>query len=380
VTYRTPRAESASSPPIARTDVFHTPLLEISCEDVEVTTVFGSSPIVEPSHRKITHPHQLGKLAMNMMGASTNEFSEDFLSRAYKLVVQLHGAVISGGQESWSTPRARQPSSKTPWILVAPSDGGIFTETMKESLVYLVKHLKLCQMVSSFLEQTQEHWDQDWFQLDEEEAVDLRSLGDKLFAPNSLHYAGMAFLDLFVGHTTECPILLKISLGVDVQRGPSCSICDLDVVTIDCVHSEGAVTINIPLPRAGEEMSAREKTSMWTTRQKGEWKSMTSRLRGWEVLATCQRKSKFTPAAEPCLARFDVLFDPGHWDPLATSERPQTFQAHPHEWGHICCNEEECGAEQFQIAPEDRLVFEPVPNDEAVWDPRGEATESLDCL
>lgn len=391
VTYGTPKADSVSSLLHESIDVFYPLLLVLSQQDVELTNFFGCFPMGEPCPQQVTHRHQLGKLSMNLMGASTEESPENILFRFYQLGAELHRAVVSGRQESQGIPHTRRLNSTIPWACVVSSDDGIFNEPMKDSLIHQVKHMNLCQIVSSLLRQNQEPWDHDWHHLENEKAKDLRGLGEKLFVSNSSHYSGIAFLDLFMGHTMKGPTVMKISLGVDVQSGPHCSLCDLDVVTIDYLHSESAVTINIPLPRPGKRPQTKKTPYTWTTKQKGAWKSMGHQLKGWEASTTCRRKPKLAPQFELCQAQFEVVFEPGHWDPLGTVERPEMFQAHPRERGHICCNcscrdgddsEDKCGdeceIEHFKPAAQNGLTFTPFPNDEAVWDPCADVTDSLE--
>ncbi|KAH8759353.1 hypothetical protein F5883DRAFT_647946 [Diaporthe sp. PMI_573] len=155
-------------------------------------------------------------------------------------------------------------------------------------------------------------------------------------------------------------ILLRITLGADARDTLDCPLCETRFMTVDCISSESAIKINVPLKTKDVELaSARRELVLWQDAETSRWSDRLNRLEGWECLTPCVPRPRFAPVLDSCTRGNTPVFDTGIWDSVNVVDRGVSFQPYPpDDRFHICSN---CDEMRKDVESVD-MCFDPYPS------------------
>ncbi|KAI1365562.1 hypothetical protein F5Y08DRAFT_303508 [Xylaria arbuscula] len=380
ITYDTPKPTHQALSATAQTEDCQIQRLE--CPTTGITLVFAYTRATEPDSRTITHKHQMGKLVMQFSGLSLEPSDQGrLLLQGYhtaaeirkRAFVQEEGTKLATG----SLTLERYVDTTCFWVTY-PKES-CFNQDTKNTIVYHVQHTKFLHSVLSLLSPGADNWTENWFQVEDREGANLKSIIEREMGSNATFYPSLTFLDVYIRIATSVPdppIIAKISLGVDIQSRPPCSICETDILTIQCFSTGRALSMTIPLVRTpGPNFPMIG--NVWVKSSNGGWKAAAASSAGFDLLAPCMKCTSTEEQYKVCLARYEVECDRGEWDPLANSEYQESFQPFPLEREHICCNRrslkdlkiKDTDEKEFDAYQNHGIEFMMSPDDGESWNP-----------
>ncbi|KAL1853101.1 hypothetical protein Daus18300_011929 [Diaporthe australafricana] len=386
VTYRTPRTpEDLSALPIQQAKPASDAADEIrfSCPVSKITTCEGFWRCQEPNKRKITHQHQLGRFGISSTphGMSILD-AQSLLEKCHGLAGVLHRLITDENQAHFAKmpiPSRAKGVATGPqfWIVHSGSRAAKFNAEMRDRLLLEMQSSETLSLILNLPGALRPAWHGQWTPLSDSVGENIEALGCQMFGSNSSYYPGMDLLELYLLVNPRPSgiqaILLRVTLGADTLDTLDCPLCETRFMTVDCISSESAIKINVPLKKEDVELVfARNKLVLWQYAETSRWSDGLNRLEGWECRAPCVPQPRYAPVLESCTEGNTPVFDTGIWDSMNTADRGASFQPYPLDARfHVCSN---CDEKRRDVESVD-MCFDPNPS----WGSRSWDPEGLDC-
>lgn len=341
-----------------------------------VTATIGYLVVAEPDTQHITHKHKLGRFSLTSMGFD--------LSDEARRCCTLHVHEIGRKFRMSMPPLTRAASRKHPEMSnpmtwpSTPSHPGCWAKYPESydlgdvNLIWAqLKESELRDFLGGLHPEIGVDWNYDqevvhFCRLSEDDQRIAAQI-ETMFPCRWNDVGQLALLDIFIilqrqsELKSATPPVMKVTLGLDIQPGPQCSICETDVFTVDIITDIGAIAVQTPLSPHNQGPEPKQRLYLETKSKRGTWKAIASQSAGWDTALPCVTKAPFELRREFCLTRYEVDFESGEWDPHSKNQHPECFQAFPIDREHVCCNH------PGMVQPE----FQPRPRYQEVWDPDG---------
>ncbi|KAI1842642.1 hypothetical protein JX266_011104 [Neoarthrinium moseri] len=316
---------------------------ELLCCDDAITITLGYMRASEPDPCKITHKHQVGKLAMMLRGVKiTADDQRRILRRAYEIAVDTRNSMkltshLNGvSARGLSVENTMQIDSL---FVCSPTDSWD-DDLMKRCMLQQILKSRLFRQGIRLISGSDEELCPSLRPLSKEDGAEMKYMVDRAVGADFRHYPTSKSLEIYIRvprRDLAGVVFARFSLFIEVQPGPKCSVCEVDVLTAHFLNSTAGISINVPLTQGLEPLHTRTLGPLDIISKTGAWNEVVSHIMGFESLAACRVKHSSQENFH-CIDRYEIPFEQGGWDPLGKSERQQTFQAYPLHREHICSN------------------------------------------